>query len=203
MKGDIMKKSIKDKKNEYIREEIFSIAKEIVSKEGIDNLSIRKIAKKIGYSPRNIYQYYENKDAIIEEILKEGYIKLIKSISIEPKKDLSMIDQIKFKFENYAKAAFEIPEIYREIMVNTSTNILKYTGIFQNKNKQKGIQQLEMYLDKAVKNKEVKPMNTEEVSLILWSSIVGIILRSIIEKNKDEKKVLNMIGKTIDIVLKD
>jgi len=46
-------------------------------------------------------------------------------------------------------------------------------------------------------------MNAEEVSFILWSSIVGIILRSIIEKNKDEKKVLNMIGKTIDIVLKD
>src|SRR6056297_3017637 len=150
MEGNTMEKTIKDKKNEYIKEEIFNTAKEIVSKQGIESLSIRKIAKNIGYSPGNIYQYYQNKEAIVEDILKEGYIKLIESISIEPEEDLTMVDLIKFKFENYAKAAMEIPEIYREIMINSSDNILKYTGIFQNNKKQKGIQQLEMYLDKAV-----------------------------------------------------
>jgi len=200
MEGNTMEKTIKDKKNEYIKEEIFNTAKEIVSKQGIENLSIRKIAKNIGYSPGNIYQYYQNKEAIVEDILKEGYIKLIESISIEPEKNLNMLDLIKFKFENYAKASLDIPEIYREIMINSSDNILKYTGIFKNKKKQKGIQQLEMYLDKAVENKEIKDINTQEVSLILWSSIVGIILRSIIEKNKDEEIVLDMIESTIDIV---
>jgi len=195
-----MEKTIKDKKNEYIKEEIFNTAKEIVSKQGIENLSIRKIAKNIGYSPGNIYQYYQNKEAIVEDILKEGYIKLIESISIEPEKNLNMLDLIKFKFENYAKAALDIPEIYREIMINSSDNILKYTGIFKNKKKQKRIQQLELYLDKAVENKEIKDINTQEVSLILWSSIVGIILRSIIEKNKDKEIVLDMIESTIDIV---
>ena len=195
-----MVKTIKDKKNEYIKEEIFSVAKEIVSEQGIENLSIRKIAKKIGYSPGNIYQYYQNKDAIVEDILKEGYIKLIKSINIEPEKNLTIVKLIKFKFENYAKAALEIPEIYREIMINSSRNILKYTGIFQKNKKQKGIQQLEMYLDKAVEKKEIKAINTQEVSVILWSSIVGIILRSIIEKVEDEEVVLDTIGSTIDII---
>ena len=198
-----MEKTIKDKKNEYIKEEIFNTAKEIVSKQGIENLSIRKIAKNIGYSPGNIYQYYQNKEAIVEDILKEGYIKLIESISIEPEKNLNMLDLIKFKFENYAKAALDIPEIYREIMINSSDNILKYTGIFKNKKKQKRIQQLELYLDKAVENKEIKDINTQEVSLILWSSIVGIILRSIIEKVEDEEVVLDMINTTIDIILND
>jgi len=203
MEGNTMEKTIKDKKNEYIKEEIFNTAKEIVSKQGIENLSIRKIAKNIGYSPGNIYQYYQNKEAIVEDILKEGYIKLIESISIEPEKNLNMLDLIKFKFENYAKAALYIPEIYREIMINSSDNILKYTGIFKNKKKQKRIQQLELYLDKAVENKEIKDINTQEVSLILWSSIVGIILRSIIEKVEDEEVVLDMINTTIDIILND
>src|SRR6056297_278392 len=131
MKGNTMVKTIKDKKNEYIKEEIFSVAKEIVSEQGIENLSIRKIAKKIGYSPGNIYQYY------------------------------------------------------------------------QKKKKQKGIQQLEMYLDEAVEKKEIKAINTQELSVILWSSIVGIILRSIIEKVEDEEVVLDMINTTIDIILND
>ena len=60
-----------------------------------------------------------------------------------------------------------------------------------------------MYLDKAVEKKEIRAINTQEVSVILWSSIVGIILRSIIEKVEDEEVVLGMINTTIDIILKD
>ena len=55
----------KEKEREIRRELILNTAQEIISSEGIDNVSIRKIANKIEYSPAIIYYYFKDKDEII------------------------------------------------------------------------------------------------------------------------------------------
>jgi len=45
----------REKGIEAMRKLIISTASEIIAEEGLDNLSIRKIAKKIEYSPSVIY----------------------------------------------------------------------------------------------------------------------------------------------------
>ena len=47
---------------EEMRELILKAASEIMSSDGFDKLSIRKIARKIEYSPSIIYHYFDNKE---------------------------------------------------------------------------------------------------------------------------------------------
>ena len=49
-----------------MRAEIIKAAREIIGNEGVDKVSIRKIAAKIEYSPAIIYHYFGNKEEIIE-----------------------------------------------------------------------------------------------------------------------------------------
>ena len=61
------------KKKEIVREAILEAAKNIVLKEGWQAVSIRKIADAIGYSLPVVYNHFENKDAILEEFVKQGF----------------------------------------------------------------------------------------------------------------------------------
>ena len=55
---DIKKRRSREK--EEMKHLILNASIKILNKDGFDNLSIRKIADLIGYSPTTIYIYYEN-----------------------------------------------------------------------------------------------------------------------------------------------
>lgn len=63
------------REKEELRQEILSAARELFVKEGFANVSMRRIAEKIEYSPTTIYLYFEDKsgllDCIVEERLQE------------------------------------------------------------------------------------------------------------------------------------
>ena len=62
------------REKEELRQEIMDAARELFVKEGFDNVSMRKIAEKIEYSPTTIYLYFQDKadllDCIVEETLR-------------------------------------------------------------------------------------------------------------------------------------
>ena len=55
----------REREKQELREKILEKAKEILIKEGQDNLSIRNIATAIEYSPATIYLYFQDKDEIV------------------------------------------------------------------------------------------------------------------------------------------
>ena len=71
------------KEQEIIRKKIVNTAREIMEEKGLEKLSIRSITNRMGYSPGIIYHYFDDKDAIIEEILFESYEKILKAIKID------------------------------------------------------------------------------------------------------------------------
>ena len=66
---------------------IVDAAKDIVSDQGWNKVSIRNIASKINYSPPLLYSYFKNKDDILGELQKEGFKKLKKRYSSIAKKE--------------------------------------------------------------------------------------------------------------------
>src|ERR1700740_387799 len=61
---------------EQTRVNILDAAHDIVKEEGWPALSMRKIADKIEYTAPIIYEYFNNKDAILQELTRMGYVKL-------------------------------------------------------------------------------------------------------------------------------
>lgn len=55
------------------REAILDAARQIISKEGVDALSIRGIADAIDYSPAGLYEYFGSKEEIIMAVVNQGF----------------------------------------------------------------------------------------------------------------------------------
>ncbi|MBB6669530.1 TetR/AcrR family transcriptional regulator [Cohnella nanjingensis] len=63
----------RERHKQELRQRIIAATREIVAKDGWQGVTIRKVAEQIEYSPPTIYEYFENKDALLVPLLKDGY----------------------------------------------------------------------------------------------------------------------------------
>ena len=66
-------KERQERDREAVRRSILDAARELFVTEGYRNVSIRKIAEKIEYSPAAIYGYFPSKDDIFYALAEEGF----------------------------------------------------------------------------------------------------------------------------------
>jgi len=62
-----------ERDREAVHQLILDAARELFVKEGFDNVSIRKIAERIEYSPAAIYGYFPSKDDIFFSLAEDGF----------------------------------------------------------------------------------------------------------------------------------
>lgn len=62
-----------ERDREAVRRAILDAARELFVSEGFQNVSIRKIAERIEYSPAAIYSYFASKDDIFFALAEEGF----------------------------------------------------------------------------------------------------------------------------------
>src|SRR5262249_34802144 len=101
----------KEKQKLEIRKMILDASMKLFVEQGFENVSIRKIADLIQYSPTTVYLYFKDKDEIFFNLHEIGFQKMA---------DInSDLDQIKNPLlrlhkmgENYLKFGIENPEYY-------------------------------------------------------------------------------------------
>ena len=98
---------------EQTRVNILDAAHDIVKDEGWQALSMRKIADKIEYTAPIIYEYYANKEAILLELTKKGYILLAESMKEARDRHTDLAAQIEAMWLAYWNFAFEQKEYYQ------------------------------------------------------------------------------------------
>jgi AcrR family transcriptional regulator len=66
-------KERQERDREAVRRAILDAARDLFVTEGYQNVSIRKIAERIEYSPAAIYGYFASKDDIFFALAEEGF----------------------------------------------------------------------------------------------------------------------------------
>lgn len=96
-----------------IREAILDATRNIVTNEGWQAVSIRKIADAIGYSLPVVYDYFKSKDAILEEFVKNGFAMLTKEVTQAKSKLSEPTAQLEAIGDAYFNFAFKHREYYQ------------------------------------------------------------------------------------------
>jgi AcrR family transcriptional regulator len=110
---------------EETRTNILDAALQIVKCEGWQALSMRKIADKIEYTAPIIYEYFANKDAILLELTRQGYLLLAKELKKAKGKYESPAEQLEAMWIEYWNFAFANKELYQVFGVSTSCSCEK------------------------------------------------------------------------------
>lgn len=185
----------REAEKEALKKKIIDAASEILINEGYTNLSIRKIAAKIEYSPGIIYHYFKDKSEILSFIIKRGQAKVSKIINEtlidENKPENSIINVLR----NYIKFVLDEKETYKAVLMNslddTNLNIkMLYEGVSKDK---KSISSMCDCIQTGIDNGRFKKVDVELTAQIIWTSTYGLISRLIIEKNvpkEQEKKLI-------------
>ena len=63
-----------------LRRVILDSTRHLLVRDGYKSLSMRKIARDIGYSATSIYLHFENKDALIHTLIEEGMDRLLEML---------------------------------------------------------------------------------------------------------------------------
>ncbi len=106
---------------EETRINILDAALQIVKQEGWQALSLRKIADAIEYTAPIIYEYFANKEAILLELTRKGFLLLDRELQKAKAEHRSPAKQLEAMWLAYWNFAFDNKELY-QVMFGVSTN---------------------------------------------------------------------------------
>lgn len=109
----------REKNRAEMRASILEAARVVITGQGADALTIRGIAKMLGYSPGAIYEYFDSKETILKSLFFEGSGGLEETIRNELAalpQDTNPIDKLLVVARCYRALAMNGPEMYRLVM---------------------------------------------------------------------------------------
>jgi AcrR family transcriptional regulator len=106
---------------EDTRINILDASLNIVKEEGWPALSMRKIADKIEYTAPIIYEYFSNKEAILMELTRKGFLILAGDMKAAKEKHRLAAKQLEAMWLAYWNFAFAEKELY-QVMFGVDVN---------------------------------------------------------------------------------
>ncbi|WP_394831101.1 TetR/AcrR family transcriptional regulator [Pendulispora rubella] len=70
----------REREKERLRQQILTAARDLLIENGPENVSMRKIAEKIEYSPTTIYLYFKDKTELLFALTEETFAKLLSQL---------------------------------------------------------------------------------------------------------------------------
>jgi AcrR family transcriptional regulator len=85
------------------RERILRAARKLFDEKGLEQLSLRSVAKQVGVTPMAIYRHFESKEALIDAIVLDGLAQWSARVgALPPAKGLAKLVQIGEAFLDFA-----------------------------------------------------------------------------------------------------
>lgn len=190
------------RKQEEIRSSILYAAREIIERDGVQGLSIRKITNAIDYSPAIVYHYFKDKNEIVETLMEEGYRKILSSVTSVKRNEDEPEKEIKEVFTKYIKAALDSPEEYMAFLLNNDASVLKKTALLQRgiSERSQTLQVLCSTLKRGVQAGRFAECDTELSAQIIWTATFGLIIKLILEKDVGQVQVDRLIEQHFNIL---
>lgn len=173
-----------------IRNKILDSACQILVEEGLEKLSMRKIATKMEYTQGIIYHYFKNKDELLSAIATAGYMEILTTLKMSIKKDASIENLFIDTLKNYIILMLGKPELFRIMIMSNIESIKDKIDLLESgiRGKRQSIQLLCQTIEAgnnagifAVKHVEVRAQ-------CIWCATFGLISRIIMEEPQEELK---------------
>ncbi len=94
-----------------LRSKISAAAQELYLKDGIEGLSMRKVAERVGISAPAIYRHFRNKDELLNEIVVEG-LKILESYLQPALETGTPYERLVRMSDSYLNFAIEQPKYF-------------------------------------------------------------------------------------------
>ncbi|TSE13024.1 TetR/AcrR family transcriptional regulator [Mesorhizobium intechi] len=109
----------REKQKAELRSELVSAAHKLVQEEGYEGLTIRKLAKRVGYAPMSVYSYFADKQDILFALAEDAFETLARRIEEHSSDD--PIEALQAVMTEYAAFGLGNPNEYRTVFMTEKT----------------------------------------------------------------------------------
>jgi AcrR family transcriptional regulator len=161
----------REREREEVRRKILDAARDLFAAEGYANVTMRKIAEAIEYSPTAIYGHFEDKDDLVEALCHEDFARLL-AVFDEQTPLADPIERIRMLGRGYALFAQQNPNHYRFMFMTPAK--------FENPHDlsdpgQQSFKRLLAAVEEAMAQGRLRAVDPVVVSQVLWASLHGAV----------------------------
>ncbi|MEG8946870.1 TetR/AcrR family transcriptional regulator [Rosettibacter firmus] len=148
------------------RDLILSTARDIITKQGYAKTTLEDIANALGMKKSSLYYYYQNKDALLEDVIKnekEKYIFLITEALSKEEKIVDKLINYEITKSNYVKSVMKLQDLSINIFIELKHKIFKVAKEIR----ESEVSLLTKVIEESIKKKEIKKCNAAKIAQIL------------------------------------
>ncbi|TGL61951.1 TetR/AcrR family transcriptional regulator [Leptospira ognonensis] len=158
-----------------LREAILNESLIWIKKKGVESLSLREIAKKIGVTHSAPNKHFSKKESLLASLIELGFIQF-KSALIDGKKEIEVHPREAFIAMgiSYLRFANENPELYRLMFSNSVHDLSEYPAC-----ELAGMESFNVLLSAVVTlqaNGILKKGDPKEMAYMIWSFTHGYVM---------------------------
>lgn len=183
---------------------------ELIKEIGIENISIRKIAKKLNMNTANIYYHFDNFDHLLGVASIYFLQEYVIDVSNKIKNAKTHLDEYFILWENFIYYSFKSPSIYNKIFFskkNSSKNLIEeFYYIFPEYKKQLNDNFLDIFLKEDIYERNlvllIKIFSVENIELAKTINEIHLLLfKALLNENHNtqvnSQKMLNFLKYTL------
>ncbi|MCI0624606.1 MAG: TetR/AcrR family transcriptional regulator [Acidobacteria bacterium] len=194
----------KAREKQELRQQVLDAARELFVREGYENVSMRKIADKIEYSPATIYTYFQDKDEILDCLCEETFLKLHLEKLAAAHQIGDPLQVLKKGMETYIRFGLEHPDHYFVTFILKAAPYEK-TGNRETRKAKAGQQcfgDMRNIVRRCMEKGKIKNADLEETSQALWAGIHGLTALLITQPGFPFVERNRLIKRTIEVLVR-
>jgi AcrR family transcriptional regulator len=110
---EIMPRELSTSEIEDFRDKLCDAALEIFAEKGVEGLTMREVAARLGVSPMTPYRYFKDKEDILAAVRARGFNDFAQALENAAARGEDVIEQSRAAGEAYVDFAFHNAEAYR------------------------------------------------------------------------------------------
>lgn len=189
-----------ERDREAVRRSILDAARELFVSEGYQNVSIRKIAERIEYSPAAIYGYFPSKDDIFFALAEEGFHLLHRPLEPADPSE-SPLDVVRRMLWHFYEFSVEQPQYFALMFVDRSVPSIRRVYerfAFARETKQELMSLLQRAIDDGTFPKTVAPAVAFR---LLVNSLIGVVTMRLSDRLSPGENADDIAHDTLEVTL--
>ena len=155
-----------------MRRRILDAAKQLFAKEGFDEVSMRRIASSIEYSPAALYRYFTNKREILSVLREEGFARYVERQKMGEEAYPDPLERLRQGGMAYLRFALSEPEYYH-LMFSTNCAQVDLDGEYA-ASSMAAYDNFRATAEECVATGHFGEVDLETVVFSMWSGVHGL-----------------------------
>lgn len=195
----------KEKQKLEIKKMILDASMKLFVEEGFENVTIRKIAELIEYSPTTVYLYFKDKNEILFELHELGFQKMA-AYNVDLWDMQNPLLRLYKMGENYIRFGMNNPEFYELMFIQRAPmKTLDEMHDCDWKSGDVALGKLKECITECMERKLIAPGDVNAVSMAIWAMVHGQVSLATSGRFQkfvtNEKDVLPMMEQSLNWLL--